>query len=232
MIQVLDYGFGNVRSMVHAFSHLGLEVVLSADRDMAMQADGLVIPGVGAFGACMSGLSSIGGDQIIRDRVSRGLPVLGVCVGLQIMFQSGNEEGQVEPGLGLIPGQVSRLDAPVVPHMGWDQVQAPAGSKLMEGIGDQRFYFVHSYAAFPDPDGDGEADVLPQLHMTHHGREMKEEPMITWSQYGHSRFVAAYECGPLSATQFHPEKSAQAGARLLTNWVHTLPGQPEKLKVR
>lgn len=232
MIQVLDYGFGNVRSMVQAFSHLGLEVVLSADRDMAMQADGLVIPGVGAFGACMTGLSSIGGDQIIRDRLSLGLPVLGVCVGLQIMFESGNEEGQVESGLGLISGQVSRLDAPVVPHMGWDLVQAPAGSKLMKGIGDQRFYFVHSYAAIPGPAGGGEADLAPQLPMAHYSEEMKEKPMITWSHYGHSRFVAAYECGPLSATQFHPEKSAQAGAKLLTNWVHTLPGQSENLRVR
>ena len=236
-IQVLDYGFGNVRSMVHALSQLGVDAQISADPDLAMKADGLVIPGVGAYGACMAGLRAVGGDRIILDRLAQGLPVLGVCIGLQIMFQFGDEDGRSEPGLGLIPGRVTRLDADVVPHMGWDHVQAPQGTRLLAGVQDQRFYFVHSYAAMA-VQGDERAGVAqPDLSLRasalneHSDRQpgstegaLFGEPLVTWSTYGRSRFVAAYECGPLSATQFHPEKSGQAGARLLTNWVRTLPG--------
>ena len=236
-IQVLDYGFGNVRSMVHALSQLGVDAQISADPDLAMKADGLVIPGVGAYGACMAGLRAVGGDRIILDRLAQGLPVLGVCIGLQIMFQFGDEDGRSEPGLGLIPGRVTRLDADVVPHMGWDHVQAPQGTRLLAGVQDQRFYFVHSYAAMA-VQGDERAGVAqPDLSLRvsalneHSDRQpgstegaLFGEPLVTWATYGRSRFVAAYECGPLSATQFHPEKSGQAGARLLTNWVRTLPG--------
>lgn len=236
-IQVLDYGFGNVRSMVHALSQLGVDAQISADPDLAMKADGLVIPGVGAYGACMAGLRAVDGDRIILDRLTQGLPVLGVCIGLQIMFQFGDEDGRSEPGLGLIPGRVTRLDADVVPHMGWDHVQAPQGTRLLAGVQDQRFYFVHSYAAMA-VQGDERADVAqPDLSLRvsalneHSDRQpgsaegaLFGEPLVTWATYGRSRFVAAYECGPLSATQFHPEKSGQAGARLLTNWVRTLPG--------
>ena len=236
-IQVLDYGFGNVRSMVHALSQLGVDAQISADPDLAMKADGLVIPGVGAYGACMAGLRAVGGDRIILDRLAQGLPVLGVCIGLQIMFQFGDEDGRSEPGLGLIPGRVTRLDADVVPHMGWDHVQAPQGTRLLAGVQDQRFYFVHSYAAMA-VQGDERAGVAqPDLSLRvsalneHSDRQPGStegasfgEPLATWATYGRSRFVAAYECGPLSATQFHPEKSGQAGARLLTNWVRTLPG--------
>ncbi|WP_229133108.1 imidazole glycerol phosphate synthase subunit HisH [Bifidobacterium mizhiense] len=239
-IQVLDYGFGNVRSMVHALSQLGVDAQISADPDLAMKADGLVIPGVGAYGACMAGLRAVGGDRIILDRLAQGLPVLGVCIGLQIMFQFGDEDGRSEPGLGLIPGRVTKLDADVVPHMGWDHVQAPQGTQLLAGVQDQRFYFVHSYAAMA-VQGDDRAGVTqhdlalrvsalkeqsgshPESGKTSQGVTFGE-PLVTWSTYGRSRFVAAYECGPLSATQFHPEKSGQAGARLLTNWVRTLPG--------
>ncbi|RMA46482.1 imidazole glycerol phosphate synthase subunit HisH [Bifidobacterium sp. wkB344] len=236
-IQVLDYGFGNVRSMVHALSQLGVDAQISADPHLAMKADGLVIPGVGAYGACMAGLRAVGGDRIILDRLAQGLPVLGVCIGLQIMFQFGDEDGRSEPGLGLIPGRVTRLDADVVPHMGWDHVQAPQGTRLLAGVQDQRFYFVHSYAAMA-VQGDERAGVAhPDLSLRvsalneHSDRQpgstegaLFGEPLVTWATYGRSRFVAAYECGPLSATQFHPEKSGQAGARLLTNWVRTLPG--------
>ncbi|WP_024627236.1 imidazole glycerol phosphate synthase subunit HisH [Bifidobacterium sp. A11] len=239
-IQVLDYGFGNVRSMVHALSQLGVDAQISADQDLAMKADGLVIPGVGAYGACMAGLRAVGGDRIILDRLAQGLPVLGVCIGLQIMFQFGDEDGRSEPGLGLIPGRVTKLDADVVPHMGWDHVQAPQGTQLLAGVQDQRFYFVHSYAAMA-VQGDDRAGVAqpglalrvsalkeqsgsqPESGKTSDGASFGE-PLVTWATYGRSRFVAAYECGPLSATQFHPEKSGQAGARLLTNWVRTLPG--------
>ena len=229
-IQVLDYGFGNVRSMVHALSQLGVDAQISADPDLAMKADGLVIPGVGAYGACMAGLRAVGGDRIILDRLAQGLPVLGVCIGLQVMFQFGDEDGHSEPGLGLIPGRVTKLDADVVPHMGWDHVQAPQGTRLLAGVQDQRFYFVHSYAAMAaQPDLSVRVSVLNE-----HGDSQPEsnrtiqnasfgEPLVTWATYGRSRFVAAYECGPLSATQFHPEKSGQSGARLLTNWVRTLP---------
>ena len=236
-IQVLDYGFGNVRSMVHALSQLGVDAQISADPDLAMKADGLIIPGVGAYGACMAGLRAVGGDRIILDRLAQGLPVLGVCIGLQIMFQFGDEDGRSEPGLGLIPGRVTRLDADVVPHMGWDHVQAPQGTRLLAGVQDQHFYFVHSYAAMA-VQGDERAGVAqPDLSLRasalneHSDRQpgstegaLFGEPLVTWATYGRSRFVAAYECGPLSATQFHPEKSGQAGARLLTNWVRTLPG--------
>ena len=236
-IQVLDYGFGNVRSMVHALSQLGVDAQISADPDLAMKADGLVIPGVGAYGACMAGLRSVGGDQIILDRLAQGLPVLGVCIGFQIMFQFGDEDGRSEPGLGLIPGRVTRLDADVVPHMGWDHVQAPQGTRLLAGVQDQRFYFVHSYAAMAVQGDDRAGVAQPDLSLRasalneHSDRQpgstegaLFGEPLVTWATYGRSRFVAAYECGPLSATQFHPEKSGQAGARLLTNWVRTLPG--------
>ena len=236
-IQVLDYGFGNVRSMVHALSQLGVDAQISADPDLAMKADGLVIPGVGAYGACMAGLRAVGGDRIILDRLAQGLPVLGVCIGLQIMFQFGDEDGRSEPGLGLIPGRVTRLDADVVPHMGWDLVQAPQGTQLLAGVQDQRFYFVHSYAAMAVQGDDRAGVAQPDLSLRvsalneHSDRQpgstegaLFGEPLVTWATYGRSRFVAAYECGPLSATQFHPEKSGQAGARLLTNWVRTLPG--------
>lgn len=230
-IQVLDYGFGNVRSMVHALSQLGVDAQISADPDLAMKADGLVIPGVGAYGACMAGLRAVGGDRIILDRLAQGLPVLGVCIGLQVMFQFGDEDGHSEPGLGLIPGRVTKLDADVVPHMGWDHVQAPQGTRLLAGVQDQRFYFVHSYAAMAaQPDLSLQVSALNEHSDSHpeSNRTIQNasfgEPLVTWATYGRSRFVAAYECGPLSATQFHPEKSGQAGARLLTNWVRTLPG--------
>ncbi|XTP37432.1 imidazole glycerol phosphate synthase subunit HisH [Mycobacterium sp. TJFP1] len=199
---VLDYGSGNLRSAQRALERVGAHVEVTADAEAAANADGLVVPGVGAFQACMTGLRAIGGDKIIADRVSAGRPVLGVCVGMQIMFARGVEFGVESAGCGQWPGSVIRLDAPVIPHMGWNVVDAPAGSVLFKGIdADTRFYFVHSYAAQQWEGGSG--------------------ALLTWANH-HVPFLAAVEDGPLSATQFHPEKSGDAGAELLSNWVGAL----------
>ncbi len=201
-IAVLDYGSGNLRSAQRALERVGADVTVTADRSAALDAHGLVVPGVGAFEACMTGLRAIGGDQIIAERVSAGRPVLGVCVGMQILFARGVEFGTESRGCGQWPGSVTKLDAPVIPHMGWNVVQAAAGSRLFKGLApDTRFYFVHSYAA---QSWEGAPDAL-----------------LTWATH-HVRFLAAVEDGPLSATQFHPEKSGDAGAALLANWVEGL----------
>ena len=205
-VVVFDYGFGNVHSAVRAMERAGAEVELTGDVEAAMAADGLVVPGVGAFAACMAGLRAARGDQVVERRLAGGRPVLGICVGMQVMFEAGVEHGERAEGLGEWPGVVDRLEAAVVPHMGWSTVTPPPGSALFAGVEDERFYFVHSYAAreFP-PLGGG--------RMT--------PPLVTWAEHG-GPFVAAVENGPLSATQFHPEKSGDAGARLLRNWVNTL----------
>ena len=205
-VVVFDYGFGNVRSAVRAMERAGAQVELTGDVATAMAANGLVVPGVGAFAACMAGLRAARGDQVVERRLAGGRPVLGICVGMQVMFEAGVEHGERAEGLGEWPGVVDRLDAPVVPHMGWSTVTPQPGSALFAGVEDERFYFVHSYAAreFP-PLGGG--------RMT--------PPLVTWAEHG-GPFVAAVENGPLSATQFHPEKSGDAGARLLRNWVNTL----------
>jgi len=207
-VVVLDYGFGNVRSAVRALERVGAQVELTADKPTALAADGLVVPGVGAFAAVMAGLRGVGGDQVVDRRLAGGRPVLGICVGMQIMFGEGVEHGQRTDGLGEWPGVVDRLEADVVPHMGWATVEAADGSALFEGLHDERFYFVHSYAARSFP-------LLADLDERH------APPLVTWSQHG-DRFVAAVENGPLSATQFHPEKSGDAGAQLLRNWLGTL----------
>lgn len=210
---VFDYGFGNVRSMVRALANLGVDTTLTSDYRQALEADGLVVPGVGAFAACMEGLKKVDGDRVIYDRIRAGRPVLGVCVGEQIMFERGNEHADTTEGLGLIGGTVDLLDADVVPHMGWDTVEAPSGSALLEGVENERFYFVHSYAAM---------EVKP-VDTSRFDIDLSGAPeRVSWCSYGRSRFVAAYEHGPLSATQFHPEKSGDAGAQLLKNWIATL----------
>ncbi|MBT0995856.1 imidazole glycerol phosphate synthase subunit HisH [Cellulomonas sp. DKR-3] len=207
-VVVLDYGFGNVRSAVRALERVGAEVELTADRSAAGEADGLVVPGVGAFAAVMAGLRGVGGDQVVDRRLAGGRPVLGICVGMQVMFAEGVEHGKRTDGLAEWPGVVDKLEADVVPHMGWATVEAPAGSVLFSGLADERFYFVHSYAARSFPLTDAPAERLTP-------------PLVTWSEHG-DRFVAAVENGPLSATQFHPEKSGDAGAQLLTNWLGSL----------
>jgi len=196
-VVVLDYGSGNLRSAERAVARTGADVTVTGDLGAAAAADGLVVPGVGAFAACMAGIDAIGAGPVIAERVAAGRPVLGICVGMQVLFEYGDEHGVVTKGLGLLPGGVVRLDAPIVPHMGWNTVGWPARSRLFAGLAPgTRFYFVHSYAARGGP---GAA-------ITVHGRP----------------FAAAVEHGPLWATQFHPEKSGDAGAALLRNWVATL----------
>lgn len=209
-VVVFDYGFGNVRSMVRALANIGADVSLTSDYRQAVEADGLVVPGVGAFRACMEGLKQVGGDRVVIDRLRERKPVLGVCVGQQIMFSSGDEHGTATQGLGVIKGDVRMLDADVVPHMGWNTVEAPADSRLFDGVQHERMYFVHSYAAMQASAPD----------LTEYGIDTsQDDERITWCTYGNSAFVAAYERGSLFATQFHPEKSAEAGSRLLSNWL-------------
>ncbi|WP_062301446.1 imidazole glycerol phosphate synthase subunit HisH [Demequina subtropica] len=214
LVCVFDYGFGNVRSATRALEHVGARVMLTADRAVAENADGLVVPGVGAFEAVMNGLKAARGDQIVGRRLSGGRPVLGICVGLQVMFERGVEHGNETEGLDQWPGTVELLQTSVVPNMGWAHVEAPAGSTLFAGVEGERFYFVHSYGAREFPLGTTEDT----------GRFAA--PLVTWSTAGEGddsdRFVAAVENGPLMATQFHPEKSGEAGLHLLRNWVGTL----------
>jgi len=206
-VVVLDYGSGNLRSAQRALERVGADVEVTSDRAAAMAADGLVVPGVGAFEACMTGLRAIDGDAIIDERVAAGRPVLGVCVGMQILFARGVEFGVQSTGCGQWPGAVTRLEAPVIPHMGWNIVDAAPGSRLFKGIdADTRFYFVHSYAALCSKDQTWEGDP---------------GALLTWATHN-VRFLATVEDGPLSATQFHPEKSGDAGATLLANWVEAL----------
>ncbi|MBY8876610.1 imidazole glycerol phosphate synthase subunit HisH [Actinacidiphila acidipaludis] len=207
-VVVLDYGFGNVRSAERALARAGANVEITADYDRAMAADGLLVPGVGAFAACMAGLKGVRGDWIIGRRLSGGRPVMGICVGMQILFARGIEHGVETDGLDEWPGTVEPLRAPVVPHMGWNTVKAPEDSVQFAGLDeDARFYFVHSYAV-----RDWELETF---------NGAIRAPKVAWTTHGEP-FVAAVENGPLWATQFHPEKSGDAGAQLLTNWLGTL----------
>src|SRR5262245_5617798 len=206
-VVVLDYGSGNLRSAERALRRVGADVEVTGDHQAALECDGLVVPGVGAFAACMDGLRAVKGDRIIGQRLAGGRPVLGVCVGMQILFDLGIEHGVRTEGCGEWPGTVERLDAQIVPHMGWNTVRAPADSVLFDGLdATTRFYFVHSYAV--------------RNWVLEPGPPMPV-PKVTWATHG-GDFVAAAENGPLSATQFHPEKSGDAGAHLLTNWLKNL----------
>ena len=204
---VLDYGSGNLRSAVRALERAGAAVELTSDRATAEEADGLVVPGVGAFAACMTGLQAVDGPRAIGRRLAGGRAVLGICVGMQVLFERGVEHGVETEGCDEWPGVVERLQAPVVPHMGWNTVDVPDGSGLFADVEGERFYFVHSYAV-----------RTWRLHTDGRTRA----PLVTWSEHGGDRFVAAVENGPLCATQFHPEKSGDAGAVLLRNWVASL----------
>ena len=199
MIAILDYGSGNLRSALRAFEQSGEEVLLTSDFQVALEADGLVVPGVGAFAACMNGLKSVRGDELVRQRLTLSRPTLGICVGMQIFFTEGVEYG-VHPGVGIWPERVEKLKAAVLPHMGWNTVTAPPESALFQGISGESFYFVHSYAV-----------TQPQ----------SDSALLTFTEYG-EKFLAAIEDGAFSATQFHPEKSGAAGLQLIKNWVATL----------
>jgi glutamine amidotransferase len=205
-VVVLDHGSGNLRSAERALVRAGADVTVTGDPVAAFEADGLVVPGVGAFAHCMAGLRAVDAPRVVGRRLAGGRPVLGICVGMQVLFEEGVERGVRTEGFGEWPGVVTELDAPVLPHIGWNTVDVPAGSVLFRGVEDERFYFVHSYAA--------SEWVLPESATL-------ASPRVTWAEHGR-RFVAAVENGPLSATQFHPEKSGEAGAVLLRNWLGTL----------
>ncbi len=201
-VVVLDYGSGNLRSAERALARAGADVTVTKDEKAASDADGLVVPGVGAFAACMRGIHGVRGGTVVWNRLRHQRPVLGICVGMQVLFEKGVEHGEQSEGLGVLPGTVTRLQADVVPHMGWNTVEPADGTVLFDGLQDERFYFVHSYAARP-------TDItLPGVR-------------TTTAEHG-ERFVAAVEHGVLSATQFHPEKSGDAGTALLANWLRTL----------
>lgn len=205
-VVVLDYGSGNVHSAAKALEAVGARVTLTANPARVAQADGLLVPGVGAFAAVMSALQLVRGAELIDKRLAGGRAVLGICVGMQVMFEGGEERGAYAEGLGQWPGAITELDSPILPHIGWNTVEPPKDSVLFDGVRDERFYFVHSFAA-------------QSWNMPGHGRTLA--PQLTWSTHG-SRFLAAVENGPLTATQFHPEKSGVAGLRVLANWVAAL----------
>jgi glutamine amidotransferase len=202
-----DYGSGNIRSAERALTRVGAAVSVTADVGAAMNAAGLVVPGVGAFAACMRGLEAVDGPRVIDSRVAGGRPVLGICVGHQVMFERGVEHGVLSEGVGEWPGTVESLEADVLPHIGWNTVDAAPGSRMLAGVESERFYFVHSYAA-------RRADLLTLPRA--------RKPLVGWTTHEQDRFVAAVEDGALWATQFHPEKSGDAGAELLSNWVQSL----------
>lgn len=207
-IVVFDYGSGNVRSAQRALETTGATVSITNDFDAALNADGLFVPGVGAFGACAAQLRSVRGDQIIERRLSGGRPVMGICVGMQVLFETSTEHGTQVPGIFQWPGEVVELEADVLPHMGWNTVSTAPQSLMFDGVADERFYFVHSFAVT-----DWVLDVTGAF----------KPPLVSWSNYGQD-FVAAVENGPLWATQFHPEKSGEAGLALLNNWITYVEG--------
>lgn len=206
-VALLDYGSGNIRSAYRALEHVGADVEITKDPQICLNADGLLVPGVGAFAACMRGLHEVHGPRIIGQRLAGERPVLGICVGMQVLFEHGMEHDEAADGCGEWPGIVERLQARVLPHMGWNTVQQPDSPMFAELSDDERFYFVHSYGVRT-----WELD----------GTDFAAPPRVAWSEHDGDRFVAAVDNGALWATQFHPEKSGAAGSQLLRNWINTL----------
>jgi imidazole glycerol-phosphate synthase subunit HisH len=206
-VVLFDYGSGNIRSAERALVRAGADVTVTTEFGAAMEADGLVVPGVGAFAACMQGLVASQGDRIVDSRVAGGRPVLAICVGHQVLFERGVEHGVHTSGIGEWPGSVDELRAGVLPHIGWNTVSVAESSAMFAGVESERFYFVHSYAA-----RSWDLVPLPQARA----------PLVSWSTHERDRFVAAVEDKALWATQFHPEKSGDAGAKLLSNWVQSI----------
>jgi glutamine amidotransferase len=197
MIAILDYGSGNLRSAHRAFERSGEEVIVTSDFETALNAKGLVVPGVGAFAACMKGLLAVRGDEIVRQRVALNRPTLGICVGMQILFARGVEHGD-HAGVGIWDTTVEKLETKVLPHMGWNTVTPHSESKIFKGVESESFYFVHSYAV-----------------------TKSVGKIESYTDY-EGKFIAAIEDGAMTATQFHPEKSGDAGLHLIKNWVETL----------
>jgi glutamine amidotransferase len=197
MIAILDYGSGNLRSAHRAFERSGEEVIVTSDFETALNAKGLVVPGVGAFAACMRGLQAVRGDEIVRERIALNRPTLGICVGMQILFARGVEHG-IHEGVGIWDAEVEKLERKVLPHMGWNTVTPHKESRIFNGVENESFYFVHSYAVTKSV---GKIESFTDYQ---------------------GKFIAAIEDGPMTATQFHPEKSGDAGLHLIKNWVATL----------
>ena len=197
MIAVIDYGIGNLRSAEKALQHLGADARLTSDSGVIARAAKVVLPGVGAFGACMQALRASGLEGVAKEAATDGRPFLGVCVGMQMLFEASDESPDVA-GLGIVDGRVTRLPETVrLPQIGWNTLSVSAGSRLCAHLPETPWlYFVHSFA--PET-GD-------------------ERVVAAWCDYGR-RFPAAIERGPLWATQFHPEKSGTTGLRLLQNFV-------------
>jgi glutamine amidotransferase len=194
VIAIADYGMGNRRSVEKALAHVGAESTVTADHDTIRAADKVLLPGVGAFPEAMRNLRRTGLDEVLRERAAAGVPLLGICLGMQLLFESTTEH-EGAGGLGILPGEVTALDAPRLPHIGWNLVTLHE-SALTAGLGEAAaFYHVHSYACRP-------AD---------------ERDVVGWSEYG-ERFASIVERENVMGAQFHPEKSSRDGLRLLRNF--------------
>jgi len=195
VIAIADYGMGNRRSVEKALAHVGAQSVVTADHDGIRAAAAVILPGVGAFPEAMRNLHRTGLGEVLAERAHAGVPLLGICLGMQLLFESSTEH-EGAPGLGILPGQVTRLESPRLPHIGWNLVTFERDAALTEGLGEAAaFYHVHSFACRPADSAD----------------------VVGTSEYG-ERFVSVVERGNVMAAQFHPEKSSRDGLRMLRNF--------------